>query len=322
MGTPEFAATILKGLAAWPGGDVVAVYTRPDKPAGRGHVLSAPPVKVLAQSLGIPVFQPANFRNEADIEELRGLCPDILAVAAYGCILPQAVLDIPRIAPINVHASLLPLYRGAAPIQRAVMDGRKVTGISIMRMEAGLDTGPVLSQKALGIGYDETAGLLHDQLAELGRDLLCESLDALIIGELALPGLPQDDALATYAPKLEKKDGMIDWNQPVHDVHAHIRGVTPWPGAQSLCLVGGRDPLHLLITPGRPGPALEKPITPGTIGGLCEEGLGIACSDAWYIVSRLQVRGKKSMDARSFWNGYLQGKGITNEFRLHREQET
>ena len=157
MGTPDFAATVLRHVAAWPGCEVVAAYCQPDRPAGRGHKLQPPAVKVLAQELGIPVFQPLNFKDEADRAALAGLRPDALVVAAYGLILPQSVLDIPTIGPFNVHGSLLPQYRGAAPIQRAIMDGNHLTGISIMRMERGLDTGPMLLQRALGIGIDDTA---------------------------------------------------------------------------------------------------------------------------------------------------------------------
>ena len=157
MGTPDFAATVLRHVAAWPGCEVVAAYCQPDRPAGRGHKLQPPAVKVLAQELGIPVFQPLNFKDEADRAALAGLRPDALVVAAYGLILPQSVLDIPTIGPFNVHGSLLPQYRGAAPIQRAIMDGNHLTGITIMRMERGLDTGPMLLQRALGIGIDDTA---------------------------------------------------------------------------------------------------------------------------------------------------------------------
>ena len=176
MGTPDFAATVLRHVAAWPGCEVVAAYCQPDRPAGRGHKLQPPAVKVLAQELDIPVFQPLNFKDEADRAALAGLRPDALVVAAYGLILPQSVLDIPTIGPFNVHGSLLPQYRGAAPIQRAIMDGNHLTGITIMRMERGLDTGPMLLQRALGIGIDDTAATMHDELADLGGRLMVEVL--------------------------------------------------------------------------------------------------------------------------------------------------
>ena len=309
MGTPHFAATILEGLGTWQGGELVAVYTRPDKPSGRGHRLTPPPVKIVAEHLGLPVMQPTRLADTDSQQTLRSFRPDVLVVAAYGMILPQAVLDIPRLLPVNVHASLLPLYRGAAPIQRAVIDGRTVTGISIMRMLAGLDTGPVLAQKALGIGYNETAGELHDQLALLGRDVLCETLDGIRAGTVGLEGISQDEARATYARKLEKQDGLINWAQPAAVVHAHIRGVSPWPGAQAQCTSSGREALHLLLGPGKAGAALPAGTAPGTVGFPGPDGLPVACADAWYFVNSIQVRGKKHMDAQSFYNGYLHGKG-------------
>ena len=187
MGTPDFAATVLRHVAAWPGCEVVAAYCQPDRPAGRGHKLQPPAVKVLAQELGIPVFQPLNFKDEADRAALAGLRPDALVVAAYGLILPQSVLDIPTIGPFNVHGSLLPQYRGAAPIQRAIMDGNHLTGITIMRMERGLDTGPMLLQRALGIGIDDTAATMHDELADLGGRLMVEVLRQYADGDPSTP---------------------------------------------------------------------------------------------------------------------------------------
>ncbi|MEG1610562.1 MAG: methionyl-tRNA formyltransferase, partial [Bilophila sp.] len=176
MGTPAFAATVLCRVADWQGGTVVAAYCQPDRPAGRGHKLTPPAVKVCAQERGIPVLQPFHFREQADRDALAAFCPDVLVVAAYGLILPQAVLDIPRIGPFNVHGSLLPRYRGAAPIQRAIMDGNALTGVTIMRMERGLDTGPMLAQRAIGIDLADTAATLYAELAELGGTLMVETL--------------------------------------------------------------------------------------------------------------------------------------------------
>ena len=187
MGTPDFAATVLRHVAAWPGCEVVAAYCQPDRPAGRGHKLQPPAVKVLAQELGIPVFQPLNFKDEADRAALAGLRPDALVVAAYGLILPQSVLEIPTIGPFNVHGSLLPQYRGAAPIQRAIMDGNHLTGITIMRMERGLDTGPMLLQRALGIGIDDTAAEVRALRAQGIR------VAAVFMGENA--GVPAANAI-------------------------------------------------------------------------------------------------------------------------------
>lgn len=305
MGTPGFAATVLRHVAAWPGCEVAAAYCQPDRPAGRGHKLQPPAVKVLAQELGIPVFQPVNFREEADRAALAALRPDALVVAAYGLILPQAVLDIPAIGPFNVHGSLLPQYRGAAPIQRAIMDGNKLTGITIMRMERGLDTGPMLAQRAVGIGIDDTAATLHDELADLGGRLMVEVLQQIAEGNPPTP-IPQDGSLATHAAKLTKADGHVGWDEDATALHARIRGVTPWPGAQTVFLLPGRDPLPVLLQPGRTGatfPAEARP-APGTILGLREGGLVMACADGEYILSTLKPAGGKPMSAEAFWNGY------------------
>ena len=305
MGTPGFAATVLRHVAAWPGCEVGAAYCQPDRPAGRGHKLQPPAVKVLAQELGIPVFQPVNFRDEADRAALADLRPDALVVAAYGLILPQAVLDIPSIGPFNVHGSLLPQYRGAAPIQRAIMDGNKLTGITIMRMERGLDTGPMLAQRAVGIGIDDTAATLHDELADLGGRLMVEVLQQIAEGNPPTP-IPQDDTRATHAAKLTKADGHVGWDESATALHARIRGVTPWPGAQTVFLLPGRDPLPVLLQPGRTGaafPAEGRP-APGTVLGLREGGLVMACADGEYILSTLKPAGGKPMSAEAFWNGY------------------
>ena len=273
MGTPDFSAAILDQALAWPGGEVVAVYTQPDRPAGRGKQMHASPVKHLALEHGIAVHQPLNFKNPADIAALTALKPDFLLVAAYGLILPQAVLDIPRLAPVNVHASLLPKYRGAAPIQRAVMNGDTETGIAIMRMEAGLDTGPVYAMRALPIGPDDTAGSVHDALACLGGELLLEILPGIARGELV--PRPQDSAAATYASKLSKEDGRIDFHKTVREVHNQVRGVSPWPGAW--CQFHrehdtGESIVRVRICPGQPAPAeyntAHAAALPGTVLGV------------------------------------------------------
>lgn len=317
MGTPAFAATVLRRVTEWPGGGVIAAYCQPDRPAGRGRALQAPPVKQLALSLGIPVFQPRNFREEADRLALAALEPDALVVAAYGLILPQAVLDIPRLGPFNVHASLLPRLRGAAPIQRAIMQGDSVTGITIMRMEAGLDAGPILAQRALGIGLNDTADSLSRELADLGGRLMVEELERLAAGE-ASPPVPQDGARATYAAKLDKAEGRVCWNAPAHVVHARLRGVTPWPGGQTTFLAPGREPLPVLVLPGEPGapcPPRDAPAgqsggrpEPGTLIGLAEGKLVVACADATYRLATLKPAGGRLMDAPAFWNGYCRSR--------------
>ena len=219
-------------------------------------------------------------------------------------ILPQSVLDIPTIGPFNVHGSLLPQYRGAAPIQRAIMDGNHLTGITIMRMERGLDTGPMLLQRALGIGIDDTAATMHDELADLGGRLMVEVLRQYADGDPSTP-IPQEEALATYAAKLTKADGHIDWDEDAAVIHARIRGVTPWPGAQTVFLLPGRDPLPALLQPGRVGEAFTNgQPAPGTLVALRDGKLLIACRDALYEVSTLKPAGGKPMSAEAFWNGY------------------
>lgn len=309
MGTPEFAAASLQRLAAWPRGQIVAVYTQPDRPAGRGHKLCASPVKQLAQRLGLPVFQPATLRDAAAQAQLAALAPDVLAVAAYGLILPDAVLAMPTMDALNVHASLLPGLRGAAPIQRAIMEGWRPdarAGISIMRVVSKLDAGPVFAMDGLPIG-EHTAGSLHDALALMGANLLVDVLDALLEGRATAQ--PQSDALATYAPKISREDGFIDWSLDAVRAHALVRGVTPWPGARTViecrCANTGGVVLPLILSPGSIGGPVEG-ATPGTVRHDAQ-GLSIACADRWYVLDRVRPQGKKDMSARDLLNGLLQG---------------
>ncbi|MDY7001843.1 MAG: methionyl-tRNA formyltransferase [Thermodesulfobacteriota bacterium] len=304
MGTPGFAAVVLKTLLAWPGGRVAAVFTQPDRPSGRGRKLKSPEVKTLALDKGLKVFQPENFKDPESVRLLSDLKPDILVTAAYGLILPRAVLDVPRIYALNVHASLLPKYRGAAPIARAILAGELVTGVTIMRMDAGMDTGPLLLQRAMAIGADETAEDLHDGLAELGGELLVEALERM--GQGRLTAIPQDPAKASYAPRLTKAEGEINWDRPAQEVHNHIRAVHPWPGAYFHWQGRGREkPLRISVHPGRVGEELDGDKAPGTILGLADKYLSIACADRAYFVSRLTPEGKKTMSPEAFCNGYL-----------------
>lgn len=302
MGTPDFAAEVLKHLGAYAGCEVVGVYTQPDRPCGRGRECKPSAVKRLALESGYPVFQPENFKDQADIDTLAALRPDVLIVAAYGLILPQAVLDIPSYAPLNVHASLLPRYRGAAPIQHAVLSGDFVTGITIMRMEAGLDTGPVLLQRSLRIGHDEHAGEIHDQLATMGGHIMVEALERYKVGTLV--EMKQDDALSSYASKLTKKDGHIDWAQPAQDIHNRIRAMHPWPGA-FFTWEGGKKSMRLMVMPGSVGRDKTDDETPGTILGTEEDRIAIVCADKIYLTPAVKPDGKKQLDAEAFCCGYL-----------------
>lgn len=317
MGTPDFAAAILDKVCAWHGGEVVGVYCQPDRPAGRGHKLLSPPVKVLALSKGLSVFQPLNFRDESDRAALAALKPDVLAVAAYGLILPQTVLDMPRLAPLNVHGSLLPRYRGAAPIQRAIMDGCAETGVSIMRMEAGLDSGPVYAMRAIPVG-EHTAGSMHDALAQLGGDMLVEVLEALRKGSVRpADAVPQDHDAVTHAAKMRKEEGVVDWSRTAEEVHARIRGVTPWPGAQTSLLRPEKEILRLLLMPGAIGPEKSHSVPCGQWHVLEGGQLAVAAADRFYLLGQLRPEGKKSLEAQAFVNGYLSGArglaGVTPE---------
>lgn len=304
MGTPGFAAKALEHLLASPDHEVVAVYTQPDRPCGRGQKCKASEVKQLALEHGLEIVQPEHFKDPREVELLASFAPDYLVVVAYGLILPQAVLDIPRLLPVNVHASLLPKYRGAAPIQRAIMNGETVTGITIMRMDAGMDTGPMLLQRSLAIDINDTAQTLHDQLADMGGRLLVDALNRYSAG--TLHPIPQDSSKATYAAKLTKAEGLIDFSKTAREVHNLIRGVTPWPGAYYGCEhLPGKECLQLILQPGTIGPALPELLEPGQPYGLIDERLAIACKDKLYLVPALCPEHKKAMDARSFWCGYM-----------------
>lgn len=302
MGTPDFAAVILRHLAGSDICELAGAYTQPDRPCGRGRECKPSPVKSLALELGLPVFQPENFKDQADIDQLAALKPDLLVVAAYGLILPQSVLDIPSIMPVNVHASLLPFHRGAAPIQRAIQNGDVVTGTTIMRMEAGLDTGPILLQRSLRIGHDQHAGEIHDELADQGGRMMVEAM--LRLRDNRLIEIQQDDDKATYAAKLSKEEGLVNFDRPAQQVHDHIRAMHPWPGAYTFIEHKGKK-LRLVITPGSVGPDLTQPAAPGTILGEVEGRLGIACADKVFLTTSVKPEGSKTMDAAAFCCGYM-----------------
>lgn len=313
MGTPDLAATVLDRVLEWDGGTVVAVYSQPDRPAGRGMTLKAPPVKELAMLHCIPVLQPLNFKDDADVETLRAFKPDYLLVAAYGLILPQRVLDIPTRMPLNVHTSLLPKYRGAAPIQRAIMDGETETGVTIMRMEAGLDTGPVILQKRVPIGEDDTAEDMHDILADMGGKSLVEALEGLEAGSLTCE--PQDTANASYAAKLEKSDGLLDFSRTRAEIDARRRGVTPWPGAFATLRWEDGETLDVKILDGKiyrgPLPAAACSFSSGSVlYQRIENALAVTCADGVYLITSLRPAGRKAMDAAAFMNGYCKDRGL------------
>jgi len=293
MGTPQFAVEPLRALAA-AGHDIAGVVTRTDKPAGRGRTVAAPPVKVAAQELGFILFQPKRVRDPEFIGILRQLAPEAIIVAAYGQILPKEILALPKFGCINIHASLLPAYRGAAPINWAIIRGEQETGITIMQMDEGMDTGAILMQERVPVGPEDSAGVLKEKLSSLGAKLITTALPLLASGKL-MP-VAQDGTKATMAPLLKKGDGLIDWHLSAREIHNRVRGLSPWPGAYS-SLDGNMVKIiatGVLDGTGEPGLLYERDkntLVAGTGSGLL------------HILS-LQPGGKKPMTAGEFMRGH------------------
>ena len=292
-GTPEFAVSSLRVAARHH--EVVAVYTQPDRPAGRGRGLMPAPVKLEAIARGIPVFQPESLKTAEAQQQLRDLQPDLMVVVAYGLILPKAVLSIPTHGCWNVHASLLPRWRGAAPIQRAIQAGDSESGVCLMQMEAGLDTGPVLLKQHLAIGPHDTGGQLHDRLAELGAQVLSDGLGLLRAGIKPI-AQPQPEAGVTYAHKLDKAEARLDWAQDAQALERTVRAFNPWPIAEAL-LAGERVRIHGAVAlPDNQGKA------PGTLLAAAREGIDIACGQGALRLRVLQREGGKAITAADYLN--------------------
>ncbi|PTQ73135.1 methionyl-tRNA formyltransferase [Pseudomonas sp. GV071] len=290
-GTPEFAAEHLKALLASQH-QIVAVYTQPDRPAGRGQKLMPSPVKQLALEHDIPVLQPPTLRDPAAQTELASLNADLMVVVAYGLILPQVVLDTPRLGCINSHASLLPRWRGAAPIQRAVQAGDAESGVTVMQMEAGLDTGPMLLKVSTAISSDDTGGSLHDRLAELGPPAVLQAIEGLAAG--TLHGEVQNNDLATYAHKLNKDEARLDWNRPAVELERLIRAFNPWPICHST--LNGEALKVLAAQP------TEGHGAPGEVLHASRDGLVVACGDSAMRLTRLQLPGGKALNFADLFN--------------------
>lgn len=299
MGTPDFSVPVLTALIGH-GHEVVAVYSQPPRPAGRGMELRKSPVHIKADELGIAVLAPSSLRDEVEQDRLMALDADMAVVVAYGLILPPAILAATRLGAWNVHASLLPRWRGAAPIQRAIMAGDSESGVTIMKMDAGLDTGPVAMMERVAIGPDMTAGELHDVLSMFGADLMVRVAASLERDGLVLE--PQSEIGVTYAAKIDKTETRVDWSQPAQVVHDHIRGLSPFPGAWCEAVLGGKsERLKLLRSTvsqgsGRPGEVLDKNLT-------------VACGQGAIRLLQLQRAGRQPAGAEAFLRGNAVGRG-------------
>lgn len=291
MGSPEFAVPTLSRLAREY--SIVAVVTQPDRPAGRGRAPKVPAAKQFADQAGIPVLQPDRLRASEAVEQVAGYRPDLIVVAAYGQILPQRVLDLPPHGCLNVHASLLPRWRGASPVQATILHGDKDTGVTIMRMDKGLDTGPILAQRGTPLDPDETGGRLSSKLAQLGADLLMEALPDYLAGELE--PIPQDNTLATHAPLLRKSDGAIDLRLAAHHLERMIRAYDPWPGSYLMW-----EDRRILIRQARTH--LKGGIPPGTIHQV-DRLPAVGTGEGALFLLRVQPEGKREMDGQAFLRG-------------------
>ena len=303
MGTPDFAVPALDALLGGPD-SVVGIFTQPDKPIGRGLKRGHSPVKQAVANRGIPVFQPARMRDPGAVADLRALKPDLVVVAAYGQILSEAVLATPRFGCINVHASLLPRWRGAAPLHRALLAGDADSGITIMRMDAGLDTGPILAMHRLPLGADMTGGQLHDRLAGLGGELLLEALVALKSG--TLHARPQPEEGVTYAKKLTRDDERIDWTRAAGQVQRQILALNPWPAAHTL-LDGVPFKVFRCRVMQSQGSVVSAP---GLLISLYADGLEVACGVGSVVITELQFAGKRRMGAAEWLRGHQPTLGV------------
>lgn len=296
MGTPDFAVPSLKALIQ-DGHEIAGVYTQPDKPKNRGMKLTPPPVKVVAQEHNLPVFQPKTLRDEEVQRELQALAPELIVVAAYGKLLPKAVLELPALGCINVHSSLLPKYRGAAPINWAILNGEPETGVTIMHMAEALDAGDIILQTVTPIDLNESVEQLHDRLAVMGAELLSKAVTALAEG--TAPRIPQDESQYTYAPMLSRELSPIDWSRSALEIHNQIRGLVPWP-ATTMELKGTKFKVFASLLTG------EKENQPaGTALGADKKGIRMVCGDGGVLcITEVQAPGKKRMKAVDYLRGH------------------
>ncbi len=316
MGTPELSCTSLAALAGDKQFSVAAVVTQPDRPKGRELKLQPSPVKALAQKLDRPVLQPAKARDEQFIAELGRLNPDLIVVVAYGHILPQTILDLPRYGCLNVHTSLLPKYRGAAPIQWAIAHGDAETGVTLMKMDAGLDTGPIVAQRRTPIQPADDSATLHDRLAQLGAELLVETIPDYVAGKI--PPRPQPAGGVSYAPKIKKEDGRLDWSRPAQTIVNRLRAFTPWPGAFTFLLMEGAAPsvpssgtsqgsdeaLPSRMIKIWKAEVVGKSGEAGTVLSADKGGMVVACGEGALRIAEMQLEGGRRMNAAEFLAGH------------------
>ena len=305
FGTPPFAVPPLQSLIS-AGHELVGVVTRIDKPAGRGKVLTPPAVKVAAGHAGVPVFQPRRIRERSSVEALETMGPDVIVVAAYGQMLPREILTLPKYGCVNIHASLLPAYRGAAPINWAIINGETRTGITIMQMDEGMDTGGVLIQESIPIGPRDTAGTLTEKLSQIGSWLVVDALSRIEAGEMS--PVPQDPGKATLAPLLKKEDGLINWELAAATIHNRVRGLSPWPGAFSLLDDAMVKVIETEVVPGSGAP--------GTLMVQGKDSLTVGTGKDLLRIVTLQVQGKKPMAAAEYLRGHRNIQGKKFEARI------
>jgi len=298
MGTAELSCASLEKISSGKNFSIVAVVTQPDKPKGRELKLTPSPVKILAEKLNLPVLQPLKARDEKFISELRELKPDLIVVVAYGQILPQTILDLPQFGCLNVHTSLLPKYRGAAPIQWAIADGEPETGVTIMKMDAGLDTGAILSVRRTPILATDDSQILHDRLAQLGAELLAETIPDFVAGKIV--PLPQPAEGFTYAAKIKKEDGQIDWNKPAVQIWNRLRAFTPWPGAFTFLKTESKPQLLKILKA-----EIDESNGPtGTVLSADKTGIVVGCGENALRILELQREGGKRLTAEQFLAGF------------------
>lgn len=300
MGTADLAATVLSRLAAEPSWKILAVVSQPDRPKGRALQLLPTPVKVQAQRFGLTVLQPEKARSPEFLEALGKLAPDLIVVAAYGQLLPQALLDIPRFGCLNVHTSLLPRYRGAAPIQWSIAHGDLETGVTIMRMDAGLDTGPIVRMESTPIRPEDNGQTLHDRLAVLGAELLIRTIPGYVDGSIVPVAQPIEGA--TYARRIKKEDGRLDWNQPAHVLWNRIRAFTPWPGAY--CQIPAEPHPKLLKIHRANVVTISSSALPGTVVAADKSGICVACGEHALLLTEIQLEGGRRQTAGEFLQGH------------------